>query len=138
MDCSSPGSSVLEILQARILDWVAIPSSRGSSPGIEPGPPALQADSLPVSHQGCPEISEQRFANSRIYPKGSFLDTVGQRSWPASGKATGAQPPWVSCQRRGLYASLFQFWIIPWVAQSLSLSCHPIAPRNSEIVPEVI
>ena len=31
MDCSLPGSSVHGTLQARILEWVAIPSSRGSS-----------------------------------------------------------------------------------------------------------
>ena len=31
MDCSLPGSSVHGILQARILEWVAISSSRGSS-----------------------------------------------------------------------------------------------------------
>ena len=31
MDCSLPGSSVHEILQARILEWVAIPFSRGFS-----------------------------------------------------------------------------------------------------------
>ena len=31
MDCSLPGSSVYGILQARILEWVAMPSSRGSS-----------------------------------------------------------------------------------------------------------
>ena len=31
MDCSPPGSSVLGILQAGILEWVAMPSSRGSS-----------------------------------------------------------------------------------------------------------
>ena len=31
MDCSLPGSSVHGILQARILEWVAMPSSRGSS-----------------------------------------------------------------------------------------------------------
>ena len=31
MDCSPPGSSVHGILQARILEWVAIPFSRGSS-----------------------------------------------------------------------------------------------------------
>ena len=31
MDCSLPGSLVLGILQARILEWVAIPFSRGSS-----------------------------------------------------------------------------------------------------------
>ena len=37
------------ILQARILEWVAISFSRGSSqlPRIRPGSPALQADSLP-------------------------------------------------------------------------------------------
>ena len=51
MDCSPPGSSVRGILQARILEWVAMPFSRGSSPdpGIEPMSlvsPALQADSL--------------------------------------------------------------------------------------------
>ena len=31
MDCSPSGSSVHGVLQARILEWVAIPSSRGSS-----------------------------------------------------------------------------------------------------------
>ena len=31
MDCSLPSSSVYGILQARILEWVAIPFSRGSS-----------------------------------------------------------------------------------------------------------
>ena len=31
MDCSSPGSSVYGILQARILEWVVMPSFRGSS-----------------------------------------------------------------------------------------------------------
>ena len=46
MDCSSPGSSVHGILQARILEWVDMPSSTRSSqpspppdlpnPGIEP------------------------------------------------------------------------------------------------------
>ena len=31
MDCSPPGSSVFGILEARILEWVAIPFSRASS-----------------------------------------------------------------------------------------------------------
>ena len=31
MDCSLPGSSVHGILQARILEWVVIPFSRGPS-----------------------------------------------------------------------------------------------------------
>ena len=41
MDCSSPGSSVHGTFKARILEWVAISFSRGSSPGIEPASPAL-------------------------------------------------------------------------------------------------
>ena len=36
MDCSLPGSSVHEILQARILEWVAFPFSRGSSQPKDP------------------------------------------------------------------------------------------------------
>ena len=53
MDGSPPGSSVHGTLQAKVLEWVAMPSSRGSSdPGIEPGSPALQADSLPSEPPG--------------------------------------------------------------------------------------
>ena len=55
MDCSPPGSSVHEILQARILEWVTISFSRESFwPLTEPGSPSSQADSLPSDHQGCP------------------------------------------------------------------------------------
>ena len=37
MDCSLPGSSVHEIFQARILEWVAIPLSGAlPDPGIKP------------------------------------------------------------------------------------------------------
>ena len=43
-DCSLPGSSFHGILQARILEWVAISFSRGS---FQPRSLALQADSLP-------------------------------------------------------------------------------------------
>ena len=47
MDCSPAGSSVHGILQARILEWFAISFSRDSpDPGIEPGFPTLQAESL--------------------------------------------------------------------------------------------
>ena len=55
MDCSPPSSSVHGILRVRILEWVAI-SYPGdlSDPGIEPGSPALQADSLPSEPPGKP------------------------------------------------------------------------------------
>ena len=46
MNYSLADSSVDGILQARILEYVALSFSRGSSqPGIEPGSPAFQADS---------------------------------------------------------------------------------------------
>ena len=56
MDCSLPGSSVHEILQARILEWVAIPSPGDlPDPGIESGSPALQVDALQSELQGKPQ-----------------------------------------------------------------------------------
>ena len=53
MDCSPPGSSVYGILQARILEWVAIPFSRGSSPPKDPTPHSRQI-LYHLSHQGSP------------------------------------------------------------------------------------
>ena len=48
LHCSLPVSSVPGIFQARILEWVAIPFSRGSSwPRDWTGSPSLQAYSLP-------------------------------------------------------------------------------------------
>ena len=55
MDCSPQASSIYGILQVRILEWVAIPFSGGSSdPGIKPRSPALQVDSLPSESSGTP------------------------------------------------------------------------------------
>ena len=53
MDCSPSGSSVHGISQARILEWVVIPISRGSSP---PMYPAIQADFLTTEPLGKPKI----------------------------------------------------------------------------------
>ena len=47
MDCSLLGSSVHGILQARILEWVGMPTSRDlPNPGIESGSPTLHTESL--------------------------------------------------------------------------------------------
>ena len=57
MDCSLPGSSVHGILQAKILECVAISVSGDlPDPGIEPRSPALQPDSLPTELRGKPLI----------------------------------------------------------------------------------
>ena len=46
-DCSPPGFFVHGTLQARILEWVAMPSPGDlPDPGIKPRSPALPADSL--------------------------------------------------------------------------------------------
>ena len=53
--CDPVDYTVHEILQARILEWVAIAFSRGSpQPRDQTGSPALQADSLPTELSGKP------------------------------------------------------------------------------------
>ena len=65
MDCSPLGSTIHRILQAGILEWVAMPFSRGSSrprdspgdlpdPRVEPRSPTWQADSLQSEAPGKP------------------------------------------------------------------------------------
>ena len=54
MDCSSPGSSIHGIFQARILEWIAISPGDLPGPGIKPRSPALQADALPSDPPGKP------------------------------------------------------------------------------------
>ena len=57
MDCSLSGSSVHGVLQARTLEWVAMPSSRGSSWPRDQTPICLlcwQEGSLPLKPPGKP------------------------------------------------------------------------------------
>ena len=55
--CNPIDYTIHGILQARILEWVTYPFSIPSpwdlpDPGIKPGSPALQADSLPTELSG--------------------------------------------------------------------------------------
>ena len=72
MECNPPGSSVHWILQAIILEWVAISSARGSSwQGSKPHFLHLlhwQVDSLPLHHLGSHE-----FWGDAIQPITSFI-----------------------------------------------------------------
>ena len=55
VDCSPPGSSVHEILQAKYWSGLPCPPPGDLSiPGIKPRSPALQADSLPSEPPGKP------------------------------------------------------------------------------------
>ena len=95
MGCSSPGSSVHGILQARILEWVAMPSFMGSSwprdqTHFSPSLLHWQAGSLPHFKlvnaaaaaakllQSCPTLSDPRRQPIRLH-----------RPWDSPGKNTG-------------------------------------------------
>ena len=70
MGCSPPGSSVLGISQARILEWVAISSCRGSSQLRDRTRSLLhfmhwQRDCLPPSHLGSPLWFTEQLLKSR-------------------------------------------------------------------------
>ena len=64
MDCSPSASSVHRILQGRILEWVALPSSRGfSQPGIQPRSPACRQILYQLSLQGSPRALSVQFSS---------------------------------------------------------------------------
>ena len=68
-ECSPPGSSVQGIFPARILEWVAISSSRGSSQLRDLNPGLLwllhlQVESLPLCHLGSPWPSQHHLLKS--------------------------------------------------------------------------
>ena len=70
---SLPGSSGHEILQARILEWIAIPFLGDlPNPGTEPRSPALQADSLPSEPPGKPYLIDMALGKS-LTAKPQFL-----------------------------------------------------------------
>ena len=55
MDCSPPGSPIHEILQARTLEWVAMPFSRDlTSSGMEASLLHCRQILYHLSHQGSP------------------------------------------------------------------------------------
>ena len=66
MDCSLPGFSLHGILQARVLEWVAIAFSRDlPNPGIKPGSLAFQADALTSEPPG----KGKGFVKAIIHPR---------------------------------------------------------------------
>ena len=88
MACSLPGSSVHGILQARILEWVAISfSSRSSDPGIEHGSLALQAYSLLAELPGKPLKKEERKKERKWSRsvRSNFLWPHGHQAPPSMG-----------------------------------------------------
>ena len=82
MNYNPPGSSVHGILQATILEWVTIPFSKGSqsrdlpNPGIKPGSPALQADSLLSEPPGKILVSKEPQRNLKLHSVVLLLEVI--------------------------------------------------------------
>ena len=70
MDYSLPGSFVHGILEAKMLEWVAIPFSRGSSQPRDQIQVSLQTDSLPSKPPGKPKNTG---VGSLSLPQGNSL-----------------------------------------------------------------
>ena len=83
MEWSPPGSSVHGILQARILEWITMPSSRGSSQPRDGNPCLLhllhwQADFFPQCHLGSPKAFLSSIKASAFVP--SWVEFPGTSS----------------------------------------------------------
>ena len=105
MDCNLPGSSVHAILQARILEWDAMPPP-GDLPysGIEPESHTLQAESLPSEPPGKPPLLKWNFllatskgfsgssdGKASAYNMGDLGSIPGLGSSPEEGNGTPLQ-----------------------------------------------
>ena len=92
MDCSPLGSSVHGILQARILEWAAMPSARGylPDPGIKTASPALQVDSFTTEPRGKYTRHLVPGQNLLCGPSGSAEQTCGEAALLTPGARPGS------------------------------------------------
>ena len=89
MGCSPPGSSVHGLLQARILEWVAMPHPGDlPDPGVEVTLLCLlhwQAGSLPLTKPGKAHWSTQESSNTGVHLfKTHNSDEVGLEQGPGT------------------------------------------------------
>ena len=123
MDCSPPGSSVHGILQARILEWVLISSSRGSS---------RPRDQTPVSCTSCIDrcilyyctykairlsLAHEMWAEDtcHFWVGGWRVNT----SWPKS------FPPDVVIMEAWVKRESLSAWVPEWLRYICSVPCYP-------------
>ena len=111
MGCSPPGSSVHGILQARILEWLAISFSRGSSQHrIEPTSPALAERFITTEPPAKPSPFEGGFCRHKSAPNTQpqeslraehYLSTVYHEGliWKATACSL-LQRPWLELKRK--------------------------------------
>ena len=82
MDCSQPGSPVRKILQARILEWVVVPFSRGSSqPRNQTGVTCVVG--RPFTNWAMREAQSHSVVSDSLRPRGLYSP------WNSLGQNTG-------------------------------------------------
>ena len=125
MGSSLPSSCVHGILQARILDWVAIPSPRDlPDPGIKPGSPALQVDSLSSEPPGKPCVSDGQVEE----PLPLRICTA-----PAGSQSSG----YTGQQGSGLSTQSYCSSAAKRHSPPRPLPIHPIPPLYTCLIPKV-
>ena len=140
MDCSPPGSSVHGIFQARVLEWAAMPSSRGSSrlrdrtcvscvsciaggffATVPPGKPRRDVDCPPL---GCPPTpvmvwsTDGEGAGWRVRAEQAAPVSTGNSVLPATSRVTQGSAGIMrvdqvgSIAKAGPRATLFSMWAL--------------------------
>ena len=132
MDCSPSGSSVHEILQARILEWVAISSSRGSSWPRDPTWVSCISRWI-LYHWATWEtnkwtLDSQWLDNTKVIPCSYFAAQVGRGSVLLSHSGSWANGDTALCLDHGVVlvaAGGKQDWRIRlWVSASSTPKWH--------------
>ena len=134
MDCSLPCCSVHGILQARRLEWVAIPFSRASSQlRIESGSPTLQADLYCQRHQGHPQGGILRYKLNKRHlscpdKEKTLWEEQAWSAWNANEQAEARRSAiWstvLSEQGRVLALSGSGFLAPKWYSSGRSANCR--------------
>ena len=110
MEYSLPGSSVHGILQARMLEWIAVPFPGDlPDPGIKPRCLVFQVDSLPSEPPGKPI---HKGNNEQIIHTGVY-GGVGNQNKSHLKYMKGAQ--FAHNQGSVFYVSIFELFVLYWV-----------------------
>ena len=93
MDYSPPGSSAYGVIQTRILEWVAISFSRGSSLGLNQGLLHCRQVLYYLSHQGRPKYIHPHFSSVQPLIRVRFFATPWTAARQASLSITNSRSP---------------------------------------------
>ena len=145
MDYSPPSSSVHGTSQLRILEWVGIFSSRGSSWPRDGSLDSCIADSSPLSQQRSPVLHcakslqssrtlcspmDSRLPGSSVHgilqarlPKWVVISFSGGPSWPRDQTCVSWIGRWIlySLRRQGYSISLRNVWLNRWLSTTFCI-----------------